>query len=60
MEFSKTLAADVLVPLELLSDQWVLFRDAAGAAACVHDECAHRACPLSLGRVVDGQVQCCR
>lgn len=22
------------------------------------DECAHRACPLSLGRVLDGQVEC--
>ena len=37
---------------------WVLFRDAQGAAACVRDECAHRACPLSLGRVVDGQIEC--
>jgi len=37
---------------------WVLFRDENGAAACVRDECAHRACPLSLGTVVDGQVQC--
>lgn len=27
---------------------WVLFRDASGAAACIEDACAHRACPLSL------------
>lgn len=37
---------------------WVLFRDENGAAACVRDECAHRACPLSLGSVVDGRLQC--
>lgn len=37
---------------------WVLFRDESGAAACVKDECAHRACPLSLGSVVDGRLQC--
>jgi hypothetical protein len=24
----------------------------------VKDECAHRACPLSLGKVVDGKVSC--
>ena len=37
---------------------WVLFRDENGAAACVKDECAHRACPLSLGAVVAGRLQC--
>ncbi len=37
---------------------WVLFRDEHGKAACVHDECAHRACPLSLGSVEAGRVQC--
>jgi chlorophyllide a oxygenase len=45
------LAADKLIPFELLGEPWVLFRDETGAAACVRDECAHRACPLSLGTV---------
>lgn len=45
------LAADKLIPFELLGEPWVLFRDETGAAACVKDECAHRACPLSLGTV---------
>ena len=35
---------------ELFGEPWVLFRDEKGAAACVKDECAHRACPLSLGK----------
>ncbi len=48
---------DVMVPIELFGEPWVLFRDEHGAAACVRDECAHRACPLSLGSVIDGRVQ---
>jgi len=48
---------DVMVPIELFGEPWVLFRDEHGAAACVRDECAHRACPLSLGNVIDGRVQ---
>ena len=52
------LTADTMVPIELFGEPWVLFRDDTGAAACVRDECAHRACPLSLGAVVDGRVQC--
>lgn len=31
-------------------------RDADGRPSCIRDECAHRACPLSLGQVVDGKV----
>ena len=48
--FSGALGAGAALPFELLGKPWVLFRDAAGAAACVRDECAHRACPLSLVR----------
>lgn len=55
--FSSKLPGDMLVPFDLFGQAWVLFRDARGVAACVRDQCAHRACPLSLGRVVDGKVQ---
>eukprot|EP00887_Chlorella_sp_A99_P005281 scaffold1.g5281.t1 len=58
VHFSSKLGKDTMVPFELFGEAWVLFRDAEGQAACVRDECAHRACPLSLGRVVDGQVEC--
>lgn len=49
---------NTLIPFELFNQPWVLFRDEAGKAVCIRDECAHRGCPLSLGSVVEGQVQC--
>ena len=55
---SKLEEKDVMVPFELFGEPWVLFRDAAGKAVALQDECAHRACPLSAGRVVDGQAEC--
>jgi chlorophyllide a oxygenase len=58
VHFSSRLQTDSLIPFELFGEEWVLFRDRQGRAACVRDECAHRACPLSLGKVVDGEVQC--
>jgi phenylpropionate dioxygenase-like ring-hydroxylating dioxygenase large terminal subunit len=36
----------------------VLFRDASNAARAFTDRCPHRNAPLSLGRVVDGSLQC--
>jgi chlorophyllide a oxygenase len=55
---SKLSSSDTLHPIELFGEQWVLFRDTQGRVACLRDECAHRACPLSLGRVVGGEVEC--
>ncbi|GLI60511.1 hypothetical protein VaNZ11_002675 [Volvox africanus] len=57
-EFSAKLGKDTLVPFELFGEPWVMFRDEKGQPACIKDECAHRACPLSLGKVVEGQVVC--
>lgn len=50
-EFSSRLGKDVMVPFDIFDEPWVLFRDAEGKAGCVKDECAHRACPLSIGKV---------
>jgi phenylpropionate dioxygenase-like ring-hydroxylating dioxygenase large terminal subunit len=36
----------------------VLFRDAAGQPAVLHDRCPHRHAPLSNGRVRQGEVEC--
>lgn len=55
---SQTLAKDMMVPIELFNENWVLFRDENGQPACIKDTCAHRACPLSLGKVDNGQVVC--
>ena len=49
---------DALVAFDLFNVPWVLFRGRDGEVGCVKDECCHRACPLSLGKVVDGRVQC--
>jgi len=39
--------------------RYALFRDVSGAVRAVHDECAHRRAPLSLGRVTaDGLIEC--
>ena len=56
--FASQLQKDKPVAFDLFGQPWVLFRNKAGEAACVKDVCAHRACPLSLGKVVDGNIQC--
>ena len=58
VSFSSQVDQDTLYPFELFDQSWVLFRDKHGKIACIKDECAHRACPLSLGKLVDGKVQC--
>ena len=56
------LAADELadrpVPVRLLSQDLVLWRDGAGMARVLADRCPHRGTRLSLGRVVDGHIEC--
>nr|BAQ35510.1 chlorophyllide a oxygenase [Mesostigma viride] len=47
-----------MVPFECFGEPWVLFRDEDGRVACLRDECAHRACPLSLGSVENGHATC--
>lgn len=56
--FASQLHKESPVPFDLFGQPWVLFRNEAGEPACVRDECAHRACPLSLGKVIDGNIQC--
>jgi chlorophyllide a oxygenase len=56
---SSSVGPRTLVPLSFRGRPWVLFRDAANQPALVLDECAHRACPLSLGSVTPhGTVAC--
>eukprot|EP00803_Ostreobium_quekettii_P003076 evm.model.scf_491EXC.1 EVM.evm.TU.scf_491EXC.1 scf_491EXC:6794-10890(-) len=58
VQFSSKLTDSTLTPFDLFDQPWVLFRDENGKPGCVMDQCAHRACPLSLGKVINGQVQC--
>jgi phenylpropionate dioxygenase-like ring-hydroxylating dioxygenase large terminal subunit len=55
--WSKDLA-DKPVGRVYLNEAVVLFRDAQGNAVALEDRCCHRAAPLSLGRVMDGLLQC--
>lgn len=58
VQFASKIQEDTMIPFDLFGEPWVLFRDAEGKAACVKDECAHRACPLSAGSLVDGEISC--
>lgn len=54
---SAELGQDVL-KTEVFAQPIVLFRDGSGAPGALLDRCPHRSVPLSLGRVVDGQLAC--
>lgn len=56
--FSADLKDDTMVPFDCFEEPWVIFRGKDGRAGCVQNTCAHRACPLHLGSVVDGRIQC--
>ncbi|KAI5076528.1 hypothetical protein GOP47_0008593 [Adiantum capillus-veneris] len=56
--FTDDISKDTMVPFECFEEPWVLFRDQDGRVGCVQNSCAHRACPLHLGEVKDGRIQC--
>ena len=57
--FAGELDETTMIPFDLFNVPWVAFRDEKGSAGCIKDECAHIApCPVSLGKLVDGKVQC--
>jgi nitrite reductase/ring-hydroxylating ferredoxin subunit len=47
--FAAALPPDGMLAVDVAGDPWVFWRDAGGGVAALRDECAHRACPLSLG-----------
>ena len=46
------------LPVRLLGEDLVLWRDAAGGLQVFADRCPHRGTRLSLGRVCEGQLEC--
>ncbi len=50
--------ADAPLAVRLLGVDLVLWRDAAGGVQALLDRCPHRGTRLSLGRVVEGHVEC--
>ncbi|CAL9764266.1 unnamed protein product [Musa acuminata subsp. burmannicoides] len=56
--FSKDLKDDTMIPIDCFEEPWVIFRGKDGNPGCVRNTCAHRACPLHLGSVNEGRIQC--
>ncbi|XP_030528013.1 chlorophyllide a oxygenase, chloroplastic [Rhodamnia argentea] len=56
--FSADLKDDTMMPIDCFEEPWVLFRGKDGKPGCVQNTCAHRACPLHLGSVNEGRIQC--
>jgi len=50
---------DKPVPVTLLGEDFVLFRDGSGRVGMVAAACAHRGALLELGRVEQGGIRCC-
>lgn len=56
--FSQELEETPLLGRVILSRPLLLYRDVEGRAAAIANLCPHRFVPLSMGRLVDGQVRC--
>lgn len=56
--FSSDLNDDTMLPMDCFEEPWVIFRGKDGKPGCVQNTCAHRACPLHLGSVNEGRIQC--
>lgn len=46
------------LPVKMLSMDFVLFRDADGAAHCLANTCVHRGGSLGDGKIKDGCIEC--
>src|SRR4051794_13445809 len=51
-------AKDGLVARTILNEPLVIFRGKDGKPIALEDRCPHRGVPLSVGRVVEGAVEC--
>ncbi|KAK4804323.1 hypothetical protein SAY86_004140 [Trapa natans] len=49
---------ELLIPIDCFEEPWVIFCGKDGNPGCVRNTCAHRACPLQLGSVNEGHIQC--
>ncbi|KAH9621895.1 hypothetical protein KSS87_019084 [Heliosperma pusillum] len=56
--FTTDLKDDTMIPIDCFDQSWVIFRGQDGKPGCVKNTCAHRACPLDLGSINEGRIQC--
>lgn len=56
--FTSDLKDDTMIPIDCFEEPWVLFRGKDGKPGCIKNTCAHRACPLDLGSINEGRIQC--
>ena len=49
---------DGLLARTILDEPIVFFRDRDGTVAALEDRCCHRSAPLSIGRLMGGEVEC--
>ena len=49
---------DGLTPMRILGEDLVIYRTSNGDVAALQDRCPHKLLPLSMGRIIDDQVQC--
>ena len=54
----RTFSSIFQIPIDCFEEPWVVFRGKDGKPGCVQNTCAHRACPLHLGSVNEGRIQC--
>ncbi len=55
---SDKLSREALLPLTLLGENLVFFRNDAGVPFALENACPHRKLPLSMGTLTNGAVQC--
>jgi phenylpropionate dioxygenase-like ring-hydroxylating dioxygenase large terminal subunit len=55
---SEDVAANKAVGFTVLGETLVAWRDRDGSPNVLHDRCPHRSIKLSVGRVLNGQLQC--
>lgn len=56
--WSATIPADVIVRIQVIEREFVIFRDEGGRAAALENRCPHRFAPLDRGRICNGRLQC--
>jgi len=50
---------DLPLPVRILSEDLVAFRDKTGLVGLLHKHCSHRGASLEFGRITDKGIRCC-